>query len=269
MTDSAQRQILLALIGLLRPIAQVLMRSGISYKDFSNVAKKAFVDTATETYGVRGRPTNVSRVALLTGLTRKEVRFIKEFNLGEASIQRVNRSLPAEVLHRWHTAELYVDRATKSPLILPFSGAEPSFSTLVRECMRDIPPGAVRTELKRIGAIKETSNGFLQVLKRDAVPLDSNDKLIEGLEAGLAPLARTVAFNSDPSVMGSPRFQRAVSVPFVPVDQLASIEAEIASKLVSIAIELDDLLAEFESDLTSEKDWVGLGIGLYYYRDEK
>ena len=62
----------------LKPIARILLRYGIGFREFAEVAKSAFVDVATAEYGIRGRPTNISRVAVMTGLTRKEVRRLRD-----------------------------------------------------------------------------------------------------------------------------------------------------------------------------------------------
>ncbi|MDH3905625.1 MAG: DUF6502 family protein, partial [Gammaproteobacteria bacterium] len=73
MRDDIQRQILGAFLVVLKPIARILLRFGIGFREFSEIAKTAFVDVASSDFGLRGRPTNISRVAVMTGLTRKEV----------------------------------------------------------------------------------------------------------------------------------------------------------------------------------------------------
>ena len=77
MQDDIQRQILDAFFVILRPIAKILLRCGIGFREFAEVSKAAFVDVASSEYGLRGRPTNISRVAVMSGLTRKEVRRIR------------------------------------------------------------------------------------------------------------------------------------------------------------------------------------------------
>ena len=62
----------------LKPLFRIFLRSGISYKDFTEVAKSLFVEISTDEYGLRGRKTNISRVAIMTGLTRKEVKKIRD-----------------------------------------------------------------------------------------------------------------------------------------------------------------------------------------------
>ena len=214
MSERGTGSILESLAGFLVPVSRFLLRAGVTYKDFEEIAKRAFVQSAIQSYGVRGRPTNVSRVALLTGLTRKEVKQIKEGQDTVLGAYERERSLSAEVLHRWHTAAEYVDADTRMPIVLPFAGDGLSFSSLVRACMRDIPPGAVRAELKRQGAIVELDSGELKVVKREAIPLDAFEKLVEGIETGLGPMAETIAHNSDPQNEKSVRFQRVVVIPF-------------------------------------------------------
>src|SRR5579863_9686038 len=58
----------------LEPAIHVLLRSGVPWKEFAELAKSVYVDVATDRFGKRGRPTNVSRTAVLTGLTRRDVR---------------------------------------------------------------------------------------------------------------------------------------------------------------------------------------------------
>lgn len=269
MANDEKSRILQALTGLMRPVARFLMRAGISYVDFSEVAKKVFVDTATDVYGLRGRPTNISRVALLTGLTRKEVSQLKAITEVDNDVRGSHRSLPAEVLHRWHTNESYVDPATGLPRELTFVGEHPSFESLVRDCMRDIPPGAVRAELKRVGAIREGDDGVLHAEKREMVPKDSAARLAEGIETGLNPLAKTILFNSDPNNVNAARFQRIVSIPFARKEALKEIEEGLKRRLVQFTEELDDYLVRFEAREEDADNSSEVGVGIYYFREDE
>ena len=78
MNNNSKSAPLLALLKALMPIARLLMKCGVGYREFAEIAKCAFVDVATQDYGLRGRPTNISRVAVMTGLTRKEVKRLRD-----------------------------------------------------------------------------------------------------------------------------------------------------------------------------------------------
>ena len=57
----------------LRPLFRILLRNNMSFKAFLDIAKRAYVEVADSEFGIPGKKQSVSRVALLSGLTRKEV----------------------------------------------------------------------------------------------------------------------------------------------------------------------------------------------------
>ena len=127
MQDTIQRRILNALLVALRPLARALLRAGIGYREFAEISKTAFVDVATKDYGIRGRPTNISRVAVMTGLTRKEVRRLRtKSESGDET--DISRPMPmAVILHRWYTDPSFLGR-DKNPLPLSMNGPGPNFA---------------------------------------------------------------------------------------------------------------------------------------------
>lgn len=269
MKESAQRQILSALLVAMRPIAKMLLRTGIGYREFNEIAKSAFVDVATKNYGLRGRPTNISRVAVMTGLTRKEIRRIRnKISDGDGSV--VARSTPlGEVLHRWYSDEEFLDEEGY-PLALPFDGGSPAFSTLVKRSGGDIPPGALRTELKRTGAIEETREGLLRPLKRSAMAQEVHDKIITGLIRGIYPLATTIAHNTDPDKVNGSWAQRTVSTASVRKEDLSRIRRVSRARLEELTESIDDLFMAYETlhskdNDRSESKILDVGIGVYYY----
>lgn len=259
-----------ALLGALRPLAAMLLRFGIGYREFAEVAKAAFVDAATAEFGVRGRPTNISRVAAMTGLTRKEVRRLRA--LAAAGTTTGPGTVPADVLHRWHTDPRYL-ALPGVPLELPFEGPGPSFVGLVRECASDLPAGAIRAELVRIGAVEEAPAGALRTVRREVVPGSALDAMLEGFATGLRPVTLTVAWNTAVAgVGGRRRFQRSVTSRHVPVARVAEAEALLRVRLTTWTEEVDDYLAGIERSPGGDDvavPTVTLGIGMYYYEEPR
>ena len=62
---------------MLRPALKMLLKHGVMHSEVIELTKEIYVDIARDDYGLRGRPTNISRVALLTGLGRKEATRVK------------------------------------------------------------------------------------------------------------------------------------------------------------------------------------------------
>jgi len=219
MQDSIQRQILGALLLVLKPLARALLKAGVGYREFAEISKTAFVEIATRDYGLRGRPTNISRVAVMTGLTRKEVRRLRDKSAsGQETL--VVRSTPMSIiLHRWYTDEEFLT-VNGEPKQLPFDGEKSSFTSLVRKHGGDIPPGAMRTELRRIEAIEEVGQGDLRVLKRNVSGLDVHERLITGLAKILHPAAVTIAHNISCSKEQT-WIQRSASTKYVRSDDVS------------------------------------------------
>ena len=74
MTAANAGQVVAATRQWLKPAIHVLLRCGVTWKEFAELARSAYVEVATQRFGKRGRPTNVSRTAVLTGLAPREVR---------------------------------------------------------------------------------------------------------------------------------------------------------------------------------------------------
>lgn len=271
MHDSTQRRILTALLIPLKPIARALLRAGIGHREFAEVSKSAFVEVASKDYGIRGRPTNISRVAVMTGLTRKEVKRIRD-NSKIGILPSAPKSTPmSSILHRWYTDAQYLNSKGK-PKELSFDGGGASFAGLVRKYGGDIPPGAMRTELARIEAIEETSDGRLRVLKRNVSNLEVNDRIINGLENQLYPAALAFAHNTANEDSMERWIQRSVTTKFVRETDIARVRRISADRLTEFSTSIDDFFAAYET-LYDEEDAKGstkaVGVGLFYFEEDK
>src|SRR5215472_9944533 len=94
-------RILDALGRLLEPIVLLLLKSGITWREVADVAKVKFVQVATREFGIRGRPTNASRVAILTGIDRRDVRKVRAATEEQPEFAPGFMSKPTQVLDGW------------------------------------------------------------------------------------------------------------------------------------------------------------------------
>src|SRR5689334_15043724 len=132
--DSAEKDdVLSASRQWLKPLTQVLIRSGITWREFAELSKKVYVEVAVRNFGRRGRPTNVSRAAVLTGLSRREVRNQRDrIESGPAALQAyVTKG--SQVLATWHLDPDFLDVDGK-PKPLPLKGEGSTFEALLRRC---------------------------------------------------------------------------------------------------------------------------------------
>jgi len=273
MNNSIQLRMLNAVYACMLPIARLLLRSGITYQQFELVAKRAFVLEAANDPDNRGRPTNTSRIAVKTGLSRKDVKRLRDLLAAEPmsakGLTADQSGPPARVLHAWHVDRRFVGRDGK-PRDLEFQDDKAGFCALVRAVAGDVPPGAVRTELKRAGAVLDLEDGKLRAVKRYYVPGNVDEKAITVMSGMVFPLASGIAHNADPDRKVGGFIQRyAFSQTLRPevVDQFRTWSREQATNFIE---QMDDWLAEHEeegeSSLVGEQvDYYNAGIGIFYY----
>jgi len=267
-----QGDILRAMRQCLEPIAEILLRSGVSYEQFSDACKLAFVQTASRRFGVRGRETNISRVAVMTGLSRKEVTRLKTRLLEDQDVASQHAATPAAmVLAGWHTDADFVDD-TGRPLVLPFDAEFPSLAALVTRYAGDVPPGAVRAELKRAQAVEEQADGRLKVLKRYFVPPLIDEKLVNSIELMLAGLAATIARSADPDRAQPGHIHRFVFSDTLSASAVRLFRNVARQRSQELLESLDDWLgsnqvqSEFADEPVAEQR---VGVGVFYYEGPK
>ena len=269
MQSDIQRQILGAFLVALRPLARILLRFGIGYSEFAEISKTAFVDVATKDYGLRGRPTNISRVAVMTGLTRKEVRRIRQKIKDGQQLVTIKTTPMSDIVHRWHGEDDYVDSSGR-PVILPFAGDGATFSGLARKYGGDIPPGAMRTELKRVGAVEEDRQGNLKVISRSIHPERRHDKLITAVVHAIYPLISTVAHNVNPAREEDSWAQINVHTQSIRKSDISRLRRISFDRLTGVSESIDDLFMAYETlhdNESSENNENTVAIGVFYFEE--
>ena len=158
--SSTSQPVLKALANALLPAVRVFQMGGFGVGEFEVAARLAFVQAAAVQGRTKGGRTNVSRMAAMTGLTRKEVRQLLQIleAKGRLVAPSASRQRTARVLEAWRTDPLYLDDRGR-PRVLSVAGAGPSFRTLVRSYAGDVTPTAVLRELERTGAVRPTGDG--------------------------------------------------------------------------------------------------------------
>lgn len=268
MQEDLKRQVLNAFQLVLRPIVKILFRYGIGYNEFAEVCKTTFVDVATTEFGIRGRPTNTSRVAVMTGLTRKEVRRLRDkIDSGDLSIA-VKTTPAAEIIHRWHAEDDFLDEYGR-PAALKYSGVGNSFSELVKRFGGDVPPGAMRTELKRVGSVVEDADGNLRIFRRSLISTDRTESLVTSLVHSVYPLLSTVYANSDPDESRVPQGQFTAYSVNIDVNDLKRLRRVSYDRLSDMAESFDDLFMAYETlnDSPDDNDKTIVAVGLYYFEE--
>ncbi len=259
---NTHKRLMRACYSFMLPIARLLLRSGVGFKEFAEISRTAFVEVASRDYGLRGRPTNLSRVAAMTGIPRKQVKRIR--NAGYEDDVRVELGLLQDIMERWYTDRNFLNRKGK-PKPLPMHGRQVSFASLVKTCARDLPAGAVRAELIRFGSAEEDAKGILHPVRRGIVPDGLEDKLVTAMVFGLRGLASTVAFNASvtrPRAAG--RIERFCLSDGITEKSISAMHGAVRERVQAFADQMTDLLAQPDRAVGGRR----VGVGVFYYEDD-
>ena len=66
-----------ALRSVMRPLVRLMLRKGVTFSSFVNLLKEVFVEVAEREFRLDGKPPSDSRINLLTGVHRKDVRRLR------------------------------------------------------------------------------------------------------------------------------------------------------------------------------------------------
>ena len=165
-SDSTTKSLLLrGAMRFMQPIARLMLKMGVTHAEFAELCKTVFVHVAASDFGIRGRRANNSRIAILTGLGRKQVSYQVALLEGEQIAEPAQMSPATRLITAWSKDPEFV-AADGSPRDLPVSGEGTTFATLSERYAGDLPHSALLKELLRVGAVKETADSRLTLTSR-------------------------------------------------------------------------------------------------------
>lgn len=160
----------------LKPVARLCIHFGIDFRTLSEMMKAAFVTVAKEEFKVNGKSQTDSRIALLTGVHRKDVRRL----LGRAPEKSNTRQqgLVANLIAQWlGTPELIDDKGeVKAIPRNPQPDHKYSFIGLAGTLTNDIHPRALMDECLSRGIIKISDDEMVHLIVESLVPADDIDE---------------------------------------------------------------------------------------------
>lgn len=277
MKQSVKKLISQSFYRLLGSIVRLGLRNGLTYKEFSAISKQLYVRVSAEEYGLQGRQTNMARIALMTGLDRKEIKkvigIIEEHEAVPAAPDRM-----AKILTAWHEDPMYINN-NKKPLEISVDGPAPSFEHLVKAYGGDIAAVTVLREFKRSQTVSEMSDeGKVKVLKNYYVPnyrggSDKAPDLVnpEAIAQGSSMLVdhiNTIFHNLYREDLGQrEKLDLRATSRTVRKDSVDEFYQLVDRKGMEFLEEMDSWLSRHQVSKPSEES-ERLGVGLYFIEGE-
>lgn len=251
---------------LLVPLVRMLLRHGVTYPHLLEILKQAFVDVAGREFQLPNRRQTDSRLTLLTGVHRKDIRRLTREP--DERRPRSEQTLGVQVIGRWLSEARFLDDEGKpKPLPrTPSAGGEDSFAALAESVSKNIRPRAVLDELLRVGAVSLDAVDRV-VLNEDAfIPAqDLEAKLFYFAEAVHDHLAAGV-HNLD---SGARKFlERSVYYDELTPESIARLERSAETAGMRALRDINRIGQELErADPPREGRRQRMRFGIYFYSE--
>lgn len=266
---SIRRALLSTAHAILRPLVRQLIAHGVTYPAFSRLAKEVYIEVGTSHFTLPFKKQTDSRVALVTGITRKEIGQIRR-GQAEQPGDAVGRedALAARVVGRWRAGPPYA-AADGTPRTLPYEAptGTADFADLVGEIGGDIPPRAVLDELLRVGAAKLTPRGDVRLAERAYVPARGVEEELVALGTDTAELIEAIAHNIERPA-DEAFLRRKVVCDTLGAAALPELRGKVRALGADFAQALDQVLGAYDRDRNPSApggDRMRATVTVYYF----
>jgi hypothetical protein len=157
---------------ILKPLVKFMIAQGITYPSLLQLLKSTFIDVAKKQFPLEDRGLTASRVSMLTGIHRAEVKRLLEAVGAEPDAAPRNVSLGAQLVARWISEKNYLDKnGNPLPLARHMSdGGALSFEALAASVSRDIRARSVLDEWLRLGVCTIDAQNRVHLVTKAFVP---------------------------------------------------------------------------------------------------
>jgi hypothetical protein len=214
-----------ALARVLMPLVRLLIARGVTYQATAEMLKRVYV-LAARTHLKPGEEETGTRLSLLTGLNRKEIKRLTDGETKPVELEGIT-SHAAAIHAVWTTQRRFRERNGAPRVLSRYSrDKQPSFDELVRNITTDHRPAALLEELVRLGLVDMDEEGNVALRVRE--PFLSKSSFADRL----LPLAENLEDHAAASVSNALAEQAPFLERSVFSDELSEESAEALHELV-------------------------------------
>lgn len=253
----------------MRPFIRLLLRYGVGYGDFANVVKELFVEIAFKDFTIEKRKQTISRVSVLTGIPRREIKKILD-SPTELKSEYFPFNHAARILNCWLNDSEFQDSNGESSGISVRDNGKGSFNALVRKYGNNTPSRAILDELVRVGAVAVDNNGIATIISTAYVPNRDAQELLSVSLQSVSDHINTIDFN-DIHKPDESHLQLTVNYDNVTDDGVEIFRQISREKSKEVLLFLNRFLATQDRDSNPKIEGEGTnrtGLGIFYYEEK-
>ena len=267
-TDALLKQLTV----ILRPIIRLAIRRGVSFPNFSELLKAIYVQVADQEFTLTSKNQTDSRLSVITGVHRKEIKRLRELGTYDVVIPR-SASLSSLLISRWLTDPDF-SSPDGVPRPLPRSrthGVHFGFDDLVERVTKDVRPRAIFDDWLNRGIITVQNDGSIRLLVEVYGPNGEEEEKLYYFGRNLRDHIQAAVANisDDP---GAPFFERAVHYDGLGEDlskDMAEFSNAAAMKILKqVNSHAREAVDTDEQDPGEDTSW-RFTLGVYVFREKK
>ncbi len=271
-TDQQQKKekvLLKTLTTIFQPLVRLLIHQNITYIGLQNLLKKIYVKVADESFALEGKRQTDSRISLLTGVHRADVKRIRNEETIQASEKEIKASLSAQIMSIWTGHQAYLDaNHNPAPLFRYTQDGSPSFEQLVLSISKDKHPRSfiddwLNQKIVKLGLMNEKEAVFLT--EKGYIPEADFEEKLFFAGKNIGDHLSVVVHNLENQT--PPMFDRAVYYYQLSDASVKELEALSKQKMMQALIEINQRANQLQQQDSDKKtSYQGMHVGAYYYR---
>ena len=251
---------------LCRPLIRLLIEKGVTFPQFRDLVKELYVEVADRHFQLDGKKNSDSRIFVLTGIHRKDIKRIRE-QVGEDSGFNSMASLSGEIIARWSSMAEFVDVEGKPrPLSRSGSDNQAGFEQLVTSVSKDVRPRVILDEWLRLNIVTLEDDQVVLNTSAFVTNKEFNDMayyLGHNVHDHLASCASNILQESDPMLERSVYYASLTEDSVNELRELASRQGnELLQTLNNRAIRL------YDEDKGRDGADYRMRLGVYWYQED-
>jgi hypothetical protein len=255
---------------LMRPLVRLMMRSGLTFPVLADALRTLFIEVAVNDILTDAKARSDSRISLLTGVHRKEIKRLRELPADVAGGVPDVVTLASQIVARWVGTTAFTDPSGRPRALLRLNsdpaGTDPSFDSLVESVTTDIRPRAVLDDLLGHGVVSMDSDNRVQLNTDGFIPRPGGEEQLFYFARNLHDHVAAAVANI--SAAGAPPFlDRSVHY-----DRLTAQQAEVLedfARMTAMRALLDvnrrALELTEEAPITNQADRRRINFGVYVF----